>query len=61
MPDVLYFGIGLDEDGYFYAVAIGHAYKVCPDRFSSMDEATTALMEVIERTRVKMKRGGWLN
>jgi hypothetical protein len=62
MADVLYFGIGLDDDGYFYAVGVGdRTYKACDSRYATLEEATQALTEVIERARIKVEKGGWLN
>lgn len=51
MPEAMYFGVGEDDSGWFYAVSVNGAYRVCPQRYGTMSQAVAAMMLKVERVR----------
>lgn len=61
MTEALYFGVGEDEQGFFYVVGVGDAYRPSLERFPSSTEATVALVHFLEVALQKLRTQPWLN
>jgi hypothetical protein len=55
MAEVLHFGVGQDEQGYFYAVQVRGKYLATNLRFETMEEAVEALMVKVDRVKLLLK------
>ena len=55
MPETLYFGVGEDDQGFFFGVMLEDHYAITPCRFATMQEAVEALMAYIDDMRSRMK------